>query len=231
MKAFRSQLALAIVAFPFINACHPKTGNLTGNAYWRYNNYVGDKPDAGTEIFLFTQDTSKEPLKTMCDVQGNFSFKQLPVGEYILVARSRATTSSSADQMNDLLPYLSEPIISFPRQPENTIVTDFIDSYYRAQLHERVPFATDSRDIKSNLDSFRYYHRLSENLADSILNMMPGECPLKKWIYYYGLPKDKLVTQELKLNGTGNRKLKLQRMKVEADKTTSVVVDFGITYF
>jgi hypothetical protein len=34
-------------------------GTLTGNAYWKYNNYVGNKPDAGAEVTLYSLDTAR----------------------------------------------------------------------------------------------------------------------------------------------------------------------------
>jgi len=44
-------------------------GSLKGNVFWKYNNYVGNKPDAGTSIKLYSLlDTSYLETAT-CDVQ------------------------------------------------------------------------------------------------------------------------------------------------------------------
>jgi hypothetical protein len=98
MRYFFPFLVTTLILF----SCGPNYGSLNGNAYWKYNDYVGDKPDPGTEVYLFPWDSSKEVYETTCDVQGNFMFDKIVTGDYILVAISKNTTASSIDQFYEL---------------------------------------------------------------------------------------------------------------------------------
>ncbi len=196
MNKLISVARLVAVAFvlQFPTACAVKHGSITGSAYWKYNEVAGNRPDSGSEVFLFSSATAEGPLTAICDSLGNFSFSKIPVGDYTLVARSRATTSSVPDQIHDFVEYLYDPIIGFGRKADDPLISRFIESYYLAKKHY-------------------YYQQASERLADSIFNAMPRDCPLLKWVYHSGA----MVPG----------KVKVQKAKVEAEKPSKVVIDFG----
>lgn len=82
-------------------------GSLKGNVYWKYNDYVGNKPDAGSTITLYSLfDTSYSETVT-CDVSGNYSIDSIPAGDYFLVVASKATNERPTDALEIVYMYSS----------------------------------------------------------------------------------------------------------------------------
>ena len=122
-----------LLSFSLIS-CKPNYGSLTGNAYWKYNNYVGDKPDAGSEVYLFSQDTSEVPLEATCDVQGNFKFDKVETGDYMLVIKSKNTTNSAADQLQEIFTASTIKYFGFYLGGiDSTLFKNAMDSYFDSQ--------------------------------------------------------------------------------------------------
>lgn len=197
---------LFAVALSLLIGCANKHGSISGGAYWR--DVEGNRPDTGTEVFLFPADTSIDPLKTICDAQGNFSFTNVPVGDYSLVARSRATTSSYADQLHAFVDYLYTPLIGFDLRQHSRLISHFIDVYYGAERHS-------------------FYRGESERLADSIFHLMPGDSPFNKWLYHTGLSKDEFARRNLTMERLGLNRVKIQKLTVGEGKPARVMIDFG----
>jgi hypothetical protein len=204
-------------------SCSPKPGSLTGNVYWKYNDFVGNKPDAGAQVFLFSRDTAKSPVQVDCDLQGNFNIDGLAPGEYIVAVKSKATYASTEDQIDNLISFLQDPMMGLPSIRLNQI-DRFMDCYYDAKrLEIDRPLSRPSGD-----DSLNYYRSTARKIADSILNELPAEMPFKKWVLFYGghVPAN--------VSDFGNAiiqpKINMQRVKIESDKVQKIVIDFGITY-
>ena len=216
----KKTIAIAICVFLF--SCKPKPGSLAGNAYWKYNDYVGNKPDAGADVYLFSTDTSKSPLKTTSDVQGNFALNNLAPGKYLLVVSSKATNASSQDQVNAILSFLYDPIIGFPTIKSDQIHR-FIESYYGAKRFE---VKMEIRESTAR-DSLNYYRTIARETADSILNELPEEKPFKKWVFYFGA---KNIGDDVKIKTwTALSKIKVQTVEIKSEETASAIIDFGIT--
>lgn len=72
-----------------------KTGKVTGDVSYKYNNYVGNKPDTGATIFLISKNVKTLPDKiglglssntegvyrTEVDGSGKYTFDRIPVGK------------------------------------------------------------------------------------------------------------------------------------------------------
>ena len=98
-----SLFLLLVISITFLS-CSKKPGSLTGNVYWKYNNYVGNKPDAGSKInlYLLEEDEKEIAYKTSADVQGNFHIEKIKPGRYLLVVRSNNTTDCPMDHLRNL---------------------------------------------------------------------------------------------------------------------------------
>ena len=87
-----------------------KTGRVTGNVTYKYNSYIGHKPDTDSKVFLISKSVKSLPssvalggtysLPTGCyatkvDGSGNYSFDNIPVGDYYIVILSDNTNSGS----------------------------------------------------------------------------------------------------------------------------------------
>ena len=87
-----------------------KTGKVTGTVTYKYNNYVGNKADTGAKVILVSKSVTSLPdslglgltysLPEGCygvkvDGTGNYTFDNVPVGEYYLVIISQNTNEKS----------------------------------------------------------------------------------------------------------------------------------------
>ena len=91
-----------------------KTGTIEGTITYKYNNYIGNKPDVGARLFLIPTNIPKKSieyadlitsgiilsdkrpaglLQTETDGNGKYKFNQVPVGEYFLLVRSHETNT------------------------------------------------------------------------------------------------------------------------------------------
>lgn len=206
MKPIYILLAVAILA------CAKPKSTVSGNAYWNYNKYVGDKPDAGTSIYLFSSDTSKLVLKTECDVQGNFQIDNVEIGDYTLVAESKNTNASASDIFYALM---NAPSLGVNLKAIDSTLFNRAFDYHFKQMH----FDIDPDPFLSTDEKLRYYdsailvRRLSNQYAESLLKKIPDNSKLLKT-----------------LGMVGFRKLRVFSITVEKNKKTVQVIDFGNTY-
>lgn len=87
-----------------------KFGSLTGTITYKYNNYIGNRGDTGSKVYLVSKDVKQLPSeialgikynkpeeKIYClevDGNGNYTFNNILVGEYYLVIISKNTNNN-----------------------------------------------------------------------------------------------------------------------------------------
>ncbi|MDE6567810.1 MAG: Ig-like domain-containing protein, partial [Lachnospiraceae bacterium] len=95
-------------------------GSVTGNVTYYYNKYQGNKPDTGTMVFLISKSGSAKNMPIMnsyviwstestmkqyesygiyttkVDGSGNYTFNNIPTGDYLIFMYSSKTTSGTA---------------------------------------------------------------------------------------------------------------------------------------
>ena len=203
----------------FVIACanKPKFGSMTGNIYWKYNDYVGNKPDAGSQIYLYSNKKDLNKLETTADVQGNFNFDKLEIGEYLLIVVSENTTNSPQDQVREL-------------QNSSNYLKEFFDfdlsnilPYKQKEVKLRDSLIWDMRsknnEVNSNnkflkqLEIIRKKEDTLRDLSEEVIKALPIDLTMK-----FGI-----------LTSYGN-KFEIKRVTIEKDKATTEVFDFGITY-
>jgi len=88
----------AVVALIFVSACKsepPKEyGSLSGNVFWKYNNYVGNRPDASADVTVFNLEDTTVQYSSKVDMRGDFGIDSVQAGKYLLVVWSKNTTDS-----------------------------------------------------------------------------------------------------------------------------------------
>jgi hypothetical protein len=88
-----------------------KPGELNGNVDWKYNDLVGNKPDAGAQIRLFSIENplADEPKYShTTDINGNYKIENIEAGEYIIIANSKNTFSYPRTQIENLRTHSKE---------------------------------------------------------------------------------------------------------------------------
>jgi len=193
------------------------TGKISGNVYWKYNNVIGNKPDAGANVYLYTLDTTKQYQTTSCDVQGNFSFTGLQDGPYLVVVRSENTTSRPRDFFMNASDSATLKYVGFYLRDLNKSISDSMSHTFQkyadalgASVHAEYGTSEADRLQKEagKLDD------LTDRYADSVTSMIPNTPKFK--------PFEKI--------GTYPKKIRLEEVSVKNGQASAVNVDFGTTY-
>ena len=117
-------------------------GILTGNVYWKYNDYVGNKADAGALINLYSLDSIRGNVKyvTTADVDGDYKFEKVLPGIYFLIVRSANTTSCPTQQISNIVIYANKmkQLFAFDidKYKNQLAEIDKLDSIYSKSLAE-----------------------------------------------------------------------------------------------
>jgi len=161
-------------------------GSLTGNAYWKYNNYVGNKPDAGAEVTLYSLDTIRGELQfsATADIQGNYKIDKIPPGNYFLIVRSKNATDCPDVHLGNIRIHST-----YFKQ-----LFDFDLDKYEKQIQEiskldslaSFALTTDDKGYGSNsraLDSYYKYKKQSRDKANELFKLFPDDFIRKIKLY------------------------------------------------
>jgi hypothetical protein len=196
-----------------------QTGSISGNAYWHYNDYVGDKPDAGSDVYLFSADTSKAPINTQCDVQGNFKFEKVPPGNYLVMIISKNTTDDGTHNFIQFDSYhgaykvfLGFSIEDAKQAYDSVALAD--TAYYRAASRKYGVFG-----INKQLKDTEAKREIAAAQKRRVLNIGAKKCSMVASYPLIGLTMPRLAS-----------KIYFAIIRVAADQNKTVIADFGITF-
>lgn len=215
----RSSISVFIVGLIGCSQHNKDFGSLLGNIYWKYNNFVGNRPDAGSRIDIYSLTDSTIRLHTIADVRGDYRFDSIPVGEYIAIVQSKSTTKSAKDNLGEL--YMSSPYLE-------RVFNVKYDSLFKSNFYRKIEFFDSLSDAALNGDptsksldqlnaSLKWtnaYKDSSINVADSIINMMPATIKISTGVF-----------------SNGSNSVDIKQFTIEKNRTTNLVTDFGTTYF
>ncbi len=199
----------------FPKSLNGEYGSLTGNAYWKYNDYVGNKPDAGAEIQLHSLDTIRGNLRfeATADVQGDYQFSKLPPGRYLVIVRSNNTRACPEEHLINLGFYSSylKQIFGFDLSNYTKELAEIerLDSMATSILTGR------SNDFYKSTSSIDAYYELQEQSRDKINKL------------FESFPTEFRIKMKL-FSGFSNS-YDIQVIEIEDGKSANLVSDFGIT--
>lgn len=186
-------------------------GILTGNIFWKYNDYIGNKPDAGAEIILYSLDSLETDFlkfKTFADLNGNYKLEKIPSGVYFLIIKSENTRDCPSIHLLNFKLYNSELNKLF----------GFNINDYRLELEQintLDSLASSSLYLKNPskaLYDYERYKKQSENKADEFFSKIP-----------YKFKKD------INFSGKYSKSYYFSHIIIEEGKVEYIVTDFGIT--
>lgn len=193
-------------------------GSLTGNVYWKYNNFVGNKPDAGSNILLISTDTtmSENKFETTCDVMGNFKIEKIPSGRYFIIVTSKNTKDSPIGHIRNLIIYQDDikNIFGFDISNFKNELSEIkkIDSLFK----NNITIFNSNWSLVEMQQNIDYSNKLEKELIDKsekLINLFSKDFKLKIKLYTpYSYSYDFGI------------------INIEGNKTTNEVVDFGTTY-
>jgi hypothetical protein len=189
--------------------------SLSGNVSWKFNDYIGNKADAGSEIVLISLDTIRGVLKyeSTADLQGNYKIENVLPGSYFLVIKSKNATDCPEDHLNNLKNYeddLSQlfglNLLPFKKE------IDAID-----QLHEEFTkiLLADESEYGGYTSQINQYTKIETDMrerAAKIIEKIPDDVKRKIDIY----------------TGYSNA-LYFSNVRIEEGKPEVIITDFGIT--
>lgn len=184
---------------------------MTGNIYWKYNNFVGNKPDAGSEIKLFSLADSTITYSTTADVRGDYRIDSIPTGYYLVAIKSDNTKTDGIECFNNLDRHKSYIDTVF-----KTNISEVLGKYSeKIKKFEELARKglVDNKGGKA-LDLYDKYNDSARHYADLAIDSIPA-----------------IIKQEFIIIGTGGSKINFKTVNIQKGKAENIVTDFGITYF
>ena len=189
--------------------------SISGNVSWKYNDYVGNKADAGSEVLLISMDTIRGVLKyeSTADLQGNYKIENILPGSYFLVIKSKNATDCPEDHLNNLKNYETDlsqlfglNLLPFKKE------IDAID-----QLHEQFTkiLLADESEYGGYTSQINQYTKIETDMrerAAKIIEKIPDDVKRKIDIY----------------SGYSNA-LYFSNVRIEEGNPEVIITDFGIT--
>ena len=97
MKKIISILLIVVLTTSACNLFTPKQSKLTGNVYFKQNEFIGFKADVGSKIFLYPADSTSLIYFATADLLGNYEINKIKPGTYLMVITSN--NSNECDYM------------------------------------------------------------------------------------------------------------------------------------
>lgn len=207
---------LFLISFAILS-CAKKPGGLTGNVYWKYNDYVGNKPDSGAKIKLIPFDkTQKDSIfETTADLNGNYTIKDIPIGKYFLIVESENTKDNPRDHLKNLQIYAKslKELFGFDLQKYSKEIYDIDNDYMKY-----TDILTDSDNdkyggISNKIEQYQKFEKMSLEKSAKLIDKIPSEIKFKIG----------LLTKY-------SSSLDFQNVEIKEGKTKNIVTDFGVTY-
>ncbi|MEI2739373.1 MAG: hypothetical protein V9F01_11345 [Chitinophagaceae bacterium] len=183
-------------------------GSVTGNVFWKYNDYLGNRPDAGSEIKLYNFSDRTIKFSTKADVRGDYKFDKIPTGQYLMLTISNNTEE---DEFGTIAPLFKYDV--------------FFDSIFQVNLKSQVGNLYEKANSFSGISLFKNsfskedYIRLAKDNRDSsnfyskqIIMLLPDIIKRETEIHQGRLPK-----------------LAINIAYVKKDETEQIITDFGLT--
>jgi len=192
-------------------------GTLSGNIYWKYNNYVGNKPDAGADIVLYSLDTARGDLhfESSADVQGNYKIEKVSPGKYFLIIRSKNTTDCPESHLSNLRIYSEKikQLFGFDIEKYKTELDELhvLDSLETISVNEFPANGTLSQ-MTASLDKSKQIEKDIREKSEKLIDKFPDN--FKKKINLY--------------SGYSNA-FDFSTIEIEEGKNKTITTDFGIT--
>lgn len=192
-------------------------GGLAGNVFWKYNDYVGNKPDSGSEITLISLDSLRAGTKfeTTADLQGNYKLDNVLSGSYLLVIRSKNTTDCPDDLLFNLVNNSYELNEAFGFDIEK----------YRSKIDEIEELQNEEDKIRDEFPRNGTVAQMTANIAKTDAIKQKRTDKIEKLVSSF--PED--FKSKLGIYGLYNKSIDFSFILIGEGKTENNISDFGIT--
>lgn len=212
----------------FISVAAIVDAQIKGNVFWKYNDYVGNKPDAGAAIILF--DDAANYQKTLADVNGNFEFDGLADGQYFLIVISKNTTEPIDRKIYQLSEFKQEIQHSgfLDMTKTNNELNDYLETDKNIIIKEM-----DLNHLKNDGSKGKERKKIIKEKEEELTILKANQAVLLHKIINnieYAKNTELSIPAINMLAGSYGQKSKFLNIIVKNAKSNRVVIDFGITY-
>lgn len=190
-------------------------GTMTGNVFWKYNDFVGNRADTGAEVVIYSLNTIRRGLKyeAKVDLQGKYKFDKVLSGNYFLIVRSKNT--------NDCPEKLIEKLEIYSSEIKNIFGFDLFK--YKKQLDEISKLKKLYLDVLIDEDSSKYgglsnqiikYTNLENEVRDKSIKLIEN------------LPED--FKDKINLYSSYGNSYDFSIIEINEYNNTDEISDFGI---
>lgn len=192
-------------------------GSMSGNVYWKYNNYVGNKPDAGSKVILYSLDTIRNNLKyeTTVDIQGYYKFEKVFPGHYFLFVRSENVTDCPESHLINFRIYDKEifQLFNFDINTYKSELAEIkvLDSLYHKTSFE-FPINGSLSQMRANVEETKKISKERDVLIVKLFELFPDSFKSK-----------------IKFYGSYSNAYDFSIIEIEENSNLNEITDFGIT--
>lgn len=192
-------------------------GILTGSVYWKYNNFIGNRADAGSRVILYSLDSIRNKLKyeTEVDVQGSYKIEKVLAGKYFLVVNSKNTTDCPEIHLAKLESYSSsiKQLFGFDTKKYKTQLNEIhkLDSLYFKTLSEFPTTGTLSK-MNENISKTETLQKEIRDKSEKLISIFPEK-----------------FRSEIELYTGYSKANDFSIITIEEKKSANQNTDFGIT--
>jgi hypothetical protein len=189
--------------------------SLSGNVSWKFNNYIGNKADAGSEIVLLSLDTIRGVLKyeSTADLQGNYKIENVLPGYYFLIVKSKNATDCPEDHLSNLKNYEDDlgKLFGFSLLAHKKEIEE-IDKLHQQFSKILMADETEYGGFTRQIELYTKIEKDMRERASTIIGKLPDDVKRKVGIY------------------TGySDALEFANIRIEEGKPEVIITDFGIT--
>lgn len=214
LKIYFMRFIYFAIIILFASCSQPKPieyGSIKGNVFYKYNNFVGNRPDAGSKVYVYSINDSISKYSSTTDVRGDYAFDSVPVGLYMVVVRSETTKSSARDYFDELN-YNRKFIDSIFRTNISSSLSEYNETI--SEFEEKASKGLREYEGMKAVNIYDKYTDSVEHYANRYLTTLPS-----------------IIKHELLILGRGGSKVDIQNISVKKGRAETIVTDFGITYF
>lgn len=211
----RNKLLFLTMLILTLTACSKKPGTLSGNVFWKYNDYVGNKPDAGSFVNLYSTVNKEINYETTTDVTGNYKIEDIIPGTYYLIIQSKNTTESPKELLDNLLAYT-----------ELKNLFGFDEKKFKKEIDEINALHDEYQDILNHSNDGKYGEL---SIAMDKYETKESEIFEKSMKLISKFP-DKFNSKFGVITGYNENSIEIIPIDIEEGKSIIENVDFGTTY-
>jgi hypothetical protein len=192
--------------------CYCQLSTISGNAFWKYNDYVGNKPDAGSYVYLYSSDSSTTSKSTQCDVMGNFKFENIKPGRYLIAIFSQNTKTWGDENLDALKEVNTSNYLGFNVFDLDPVLYDSI-LFYRDEYYKAMNQKMKTSGIKKWTDNVLNKGNIYKNSIYRLMNKAPISLKLNPF----------QITLPIQ------RRFILKEIIIKDGENSTVIADFGLT--